>query len=212
MTLLIVLAAILFALFLFTLLPVRIFLEYQDKFTVTLRFLFIKKDLLADTVSAIEQKPVEDIEPEPKEQEKHVLAIFKDFLGREGFGGFMEFLADALRLVRNLGRSFFKHLHIRKFDLHIIVHGEDAGEAAVRYGEVSALASAVYTTLFTLKRCRKPYISADLDYEGKTDGNVDFFCVLSIKILFLLILALKAFKNGLPLYQRFQGKAVKNRQ
>jgi len=212
MTVLIVLAAILFALFLFSLLPVRIFLQYQDKFTVTLRFLFLKKDLLADTVSQIEQKPVEEIEPEPEEQEKHVLNIFKDFFKREGFGGFMEFLSDAMRLMRKLGSSFLKHMQIREFDLHIIVHGEDAGEAAVRYGEVSALASAVYSTLFTLKKCRKPYISVDLDYEDKTDDSVNFFCTLSIKILFLLILAIKALKNGLPLFRRFQGKTVKNRQ
>lgn len=209
MTVLIVLLSILLAIFLLTLLPVRLILAYQEKFTVTLRFLFIKKDLLADAVSEVEQKPVEDIEAEPEEQKDHVLDIFKDFFKREGFHGFLEFLADLIRLIKKLGTVFLKHLQIKKFDLYIMVHGEDAGEAAVRYGEVSALASSVYATLFTLKKCRKPRVSVDLDYEDRTQDNVNFYCVVSIKILFLLILGLKALKNGLPLFRRFQGKTAK---
>lgn len=212
MTVLIVLGAIFLALFLFTLLPVRVFLQYQHKFTVTLRFLFIKKDLLADAVSEVEQKPVEDIEAEPEEQKDHVLDIVKDFFKREGFRGFLDFLKDVLRLMQKLGSSFLKHLQIREFDLYIMVHGEDAGEAAVRYGEVSALAAAVYSTVFALKKSKKPRISVDLDYEEKTEDNVNFSCVLSIKILFLLILGIRALKNGLPLFRRFQGKTAKSRQ
>lgn len=212
MTVLIVLAAILLALFLFTLLPVRLTLAYKDKFTVTLRFLFIKKDLLADAVSEVEQKPVEKIEAEPEEQKDHVLDIFKDFFKREGFGGFLHFLTDVLRLVKNLGTSFVEHLQIKKFDLYLMVHGEDAGEAAVRFGEVSALAAAVHATLFTFKKCRKPSISVDLDYEDQTEDNVNFSCVLSIKILFLLMIGIRALKKGLPLFRRFQGKPAKSEQ
>lgn len=202
MTALIVIGSILLFLFLLTLFHVNFVAEYNGEIQLQVRYMFLKFNILPEKEK--EEKPNEDepsADPEA-EKKKSSPSKIKVFLKNEGVNGVLGFLNELVKIIKNLSSYTLKHLKIKKFDLYIVVADEDAASAALKYGEISAAASAVYGMLFSFKHCKDPRISVDLDYNAK-DILMQLNGKLSIRLLSVIILAFKALIKGLPLVKRF---------
>lgn len=213
MTALIIIAGIVLFIFLLTIIPIRLNITYNDEFVVKAKYLFFSFDLIEPEEENLEDVDVEDEEDKTEEKRKDGIGTkFKEFFKREGFFGFLDFLRDLLKLLSEKVVYLVKHLRISKFDLYLRVGGEDAAEMAIQYGQVSAVAYAVFNILFKLTPCKNKRISVDLDYNNP-EYVVDFNATLRVKPLTLLITGISTLIKGLPFVKRFNGiqnKKVKN--
>ena len=96
--------------------------------------------------------------------------------------------------------------------MYLSITGEDAAAAAIKYGEISLLASALYSALFSFKKCKNPRISTDLNYENNDGDSAVFSMMVSIRLIHLIVIGLSALIKGLPLFRRFKASSNKKQE
>ena len=194
-----VICGVLLFLFLLTLFPLRIHAGFEQEFTLTLRYLFLRFRLAPGKEEpepkAEEQK--EEKEEEEKKTEKKI--DIKRILKRQGVSGFLKSLFELVKLVATDTKRLLSHLKLRKFDLYLCLAGaEDAAQAAIQYGQVSGAVYSACSVLFKLMRCKKYAVSVDLNYQSE-ESTVVFSGVLSILPIFLLREGISLVIHGLPI-------------
>lgn len=198
MTVLLVICGVLLFLFLLTLFPLRVQLGFEQEFSLTLRYLFLRFHLApGEEQPEPEEKKQEEKAEEEKKTEKKI--DIKQILKRQGVSGFLKSLFELIGLVAKASKRLLSHLKMPKFDLYLCLAGaEDAAEAAIQYGQVSGAVYSACGVLFKLMDCRKKAVSVDLDYQSE-ESTVVFSTVLSILPIFLLREAFSLLIHGLPI-------------
>lgn len=175
----IILGVLLF-LFLLTLIPVRLDVSFQQEFSLTLRYLFLRFPIL----------PGKEKEPKPPQEEKKEgesgLNKLKAILKKQGFFGFLEALFELVKMAASSGKRLLGRIRLKKFDLYLCLGGaEDAADAAIRYGQLSGAVYSACGMLFGLTGCRKKAVTVDLDYDSP-ENKVDFSARLTVRTLYVL--------------------------
>lgn len=201
MVVLAVIGGIVLFLFLLTMIPVRAAIGFEEDFSLDIKYLFLTFHIL----------PGKEEEPAPKEEfpkkegeggGKKLKAILK----KHGFFGFLSALTDFVKLLAGASKRLLSHLHLKRFDLYLCLAGaEDAAQAAILYGQVSAGVYSACGVLFSLLPCKKKYVTVDLDYQ-KEAHQVSFLGELSIRPFFAIKEALAVLWGGLPFFKLFLGK------
>lgn len=188
-----ILAGLLLVIALILLLPVSVFIDYKDVFSLKVKF-FGFKVFKADNQSDKPQQKTEN-ESVPKEKkENKVKSSFEILKDKKGFSGAVKevfkFIADCLKHVG----KFLKTVKFRKVEFNLTVATEDAAKTAIEYG---ALCTAVYPTLsFFNSISNVKYKRINVNSDFTTDkGSFDFSLIIKLQILFLIILAYKVFKE-----------------
>lgn len=219
MTAVIIILSIFAFLFLISLIRIRVIAEYKNKLQLTIKVLFIKfrfkipdkkekpkdntkkkskkkKQKKSDTKNKKEKKTDKDKNKSSKKKDSPI----KSMLKKQGVSGLVDILKDMLKLVKGTLRYFFKHLIIHDFTVFISVAGEDANETAVQYGAVSAV---VYPATSALaQNLNVKDFSADITCNFEQDSKTEAYCYFNatIRIVFLIILALKAAVRAVKTY------------
>lgn len=202
MIVLYVFLGILIFLFLLTLIPLRFDLSFRQEFFLTVRFLFFSFSVLPG-----KEKEESEQEEEESEQEKKTgsgLQKLRKILKQNGFKGFLNALFELVKQAASSSKSLLSHLKWRKFDLYLCVAGkEDAAEAALLYGRLSAAVYAACGFLFGLTGCRQKAVTVDLDYQAE-ENLADFSAKFSILPLFLIKEGISLLIHSMPLLRMFQ--------
>lgn len=202
MIVLYVFLGILLFLFLLTLLPLRLEVSFQQEFFLTVRYLFLSFHLLPGKEPEEESKQEEEAEKEKKTGSG--LDKLRKTLKQHGFNGFLNALFELVKQAASSSKSLLSHLKWRKFDLYLCVAGkEDAAEAALLYGRLSAAVYSACGFLFGLTGCRKKAVTVDLDYQAE-ENLVDFSAKLSILPLFVIKEGISLLIHSMPLLRMFQ--------
>lgn len=194
---LIILGILLF-LFLLTVIPLRLDLSFQQEFSLTLRYLFLKFPILPG-----KEKPEEPEEKQEEEKQGGGLEKVKGLLKQEGFFGFLKALFELVKLAASSSKKVISHIRLKSFDLYLCLAGaEDAAAAAVLYGELSGAVYSACGFLFGLTGCRKKAVSIDLDYQLE-ENRVDFSARISILPLFILKEGFSLLIHSVPFLRKF---------
>lgn len=182
MTALYVILGILLFLLVILSLPVNIYAEYKDSFSLWVRWLFVKiyiyppadkkKKKPKKEKKPKEEKPQEEApqeEPatpaEPKEN------FIKTFYNNQGVPGILELISNVAKKLgaglKGIGRSFY----IRRLWLRINVGGGNSADAAISYGK---MCSAVYPAMgyiLSVIHSKNCSVRVQPDFlGGKTEG------------------------------------------
>lgn len=195
MVLLYILGGFLVLLVVGLLLPVSVKLSYDTEFKYKLKVAFVnlnfnkKENLKKQKKSSNTHKKIQT------EKEKN---FFEKLSDKKGFVGAVKeifvFLKDSITPIKR----FLRFVKFRDICLFIAVVGDDAAGTAVDYG---AVCSVVYPTLSFLESFTNlKYKSVDIkaDFESKK-SNFSFSLKISTKVIFILILAVRIFKE----YKKF---------
>ncbi|MCH5353073.1 MAG: hypothetical protein J1E06_06375 [Acutalibacter sp.] len=202
MTVFLVICGVLLFLFLLTLFPLRIHVGFEQEFSLTLRYLFLRFHIAPGKEEPEPEKKPKKKKEKTEENEKEKKVDIKLMLKRQGVSGFLQSLFELVKLVATDTKRLLSHLKLRKFDLYLCLAGaEDAAAAAIQYGQVSGAVYSACSVLFKLMRCKKGAVSVDLNYQSE-ESTVVFTGVLSILPIFLLREGISLLIHGLPVVMR----------
>lgn len=210
-----IIGGLLLFLFLLTLLPVRAEVAFQEEFILTLRYLFLTFRILPGKEEEPEQEEESKKEKEQQKQEEQkkesALRKLKPILKRRGFTGFLKSLFELIKMAASSSKRLLSHFKVKSFDLYLCVGGAgDAGEAALRYGQLSGAVYSVCGFFFGLVNCPKKAVTVDLDYNVQ-ESRVDFSAKLSVLPLFVLREGLSLLIKGLPVFKELLGNGARSK-
>jgi hypothetical protein len=201
MTAVIIVLIILAILFLISLVKIYVIAEYNDSLAVTIKALFFKFHFkLKEKTSKNNKKAKpknknkkQNKKPDkkPKAKPKKGKSSFSGFFKKQGIGGLVDILKDVLALVSGTLKYFFKHFVVYNFDVKITVSDEDASDTAIEYGAVSAVVYPVVSALACNLNIQDYTVDVNCNFDENCKTKADCYMKASIRIFFLIILALK---------------------
>ncbi len=180
-------------LLLLLLIPLRAKLRFQNEFVLYLRYAFFQFCILPGR-----EKPQAEEVPKSEEEKGKGTEKLRNILKAKGFFGFLQALFELIGIVLQSGKRIVKRIKLKRFDLYLCLGGkEDAAEAAVSYGKLSAAVYSACGAFFALKKCRKKAVTVDLDYNS-CENTVNFSGTVSVLPLFVLKEGISLLIKGLP--------------
>ena len=211
-----VLAGIIMLIVLILSIPVHVYFSYNDKVHLSIRYLFLKFEILPlgekkGKKAKKEKKPKEEKPKEEKEEEKpkekkpnKILQMVK----ANGFDGMMEVFSNLGSVLLKYGKNLLKAFKFNDIYVYSLVGTGDAASTAIQYGETC---QKVYFPIgficnHALVRHYEIDISADFlanSSEGKT--SFDFMInvrrlinsTIGLAVRVVAKVALKFLKNGI---------------
>ena len=174
--------------------PVYVHFYYRDTLRIKVKFLFftfvLPQEKLSEEAPNLQGDRAEalnDVAEMPRRASK-LLALVKD----RGVFGFLPLLRATIEIVAKSGKKAFEKIHIKAFELSLVVVGEDAADTAIKYGQAQALVGVAATVLLrgvNRKLCR---VNVRPGFNEK-ESSVDFYakvCFLPASVLKIAIGAL----------------------
>lgn len=165
--------------------PVRLSIGYDNKIRLTVKYLFLKINVLPVTdkkekapkeKKPKEQKPKEEKPKEPKEKKPNPIV---EMLKANGHDGMMIIVRNLGRILGIYGGKFFKSVIFDEIVLHICVGTGDAASTAIRYGETCQKVYPVFGFICANNLVRRYDIDVQPDFlANKTES--EFYCDISI--------------------------------
>ena len=168
--------------------------HYNEEILLSIRWLFIKLQLIPKKKpkkekkkkeeKPKEEKPKSEIVAEPKKK-KHKDNIFVRFYHNQGFDGVVQLIKDAAAALGGMFRRGTKAFALEDLRVHLQVGSYDASETAIKYGRTCAVVYPAMGTIVSKVRVKKHEVSVTPDFmEGKHDAS--FHVVLSVRPLLLI--------------------------
>lgn len=120
--------------------PIHISIGYDDKIRLSIRYLFVKLNILPakskpkKEKKPKEEKPKEDKPTPDKPKEKKPNPIL-DMVKANGYDGMMTVIHNLVKILKIYGGKLFKSIVFDEIDLYISVGTGDAASTAIKYGE-----------------------------------------------------------------------------
>lgn len=131
---------------------------------------------------------------EKKKEEKK-----PSLLEGKGLSEITDLLKQIAELTKGVLKDFFRHIIIKDFSLSIKIAGEDAADAAIKYGTCcSVIYPLVSTILFAVKR-RHYGVDITPNFDEKAETQTYFHLFVKIRIVWLLALVINHGPKALKL-------------
>lgn len=193
--------------------PLKVNLGYSDKISLSIKYLFIKLNILPTDPNKPkkEKKPKEEKPEEPKKEEEPpkekkpnpILEMVK----ANGFDGMMEVLGNLGNVLKIFGGKLLKSIVFNEAYVYISVGTGDAASTAIKYGKTCQKIYPVMGFLCSNNVVRHHDINIEADFlANKSEGEFYFemnICLrkiinsaigLVIRLIFDVVL--KFLKNG----------------
>lgn len=160
--------------------PLHITVGYDNKIRVSIRYLFIKLNLLPAKSKPKKEKPKK--EPAPKEEkpkndtpkEKKPNPIL-EMVKANGYDGMMTVLSNLGRIFKIYGGKLFKNVVFDELYLYICVGTGDAAATAIKYGQTCQKIYPLMGFICSNNVVKKYDIDVDSDFlANKTEGEFFF--------------------------------------
>ena len=121
--------------------PVHVSIGYDDKIRVSVRYLFIKLNILPAKQKPKKEKKPKEPKPEkekqppkekPKEKKPNPIV---EMVKANGYDGMMTVLNNLVRILKTYSGKLFKSVIFDEIALYISVGTGDAASTAIKYGE-----------------------------------------------------------------------------
>ena len=120
--------------------PVHITIGYDDKIRVSIRYLFIRLNILPAKQKPKKEKPPKEPKPEkepeaPKKQKEKKPNPILEMVKANGYDGMMTVLTNLVRILKIYGGKVFKSVVFDEINLYIDVGTGDSAATAIKYGQ-----------------------------------------------------------------------------
>lgn len=207
MTVLAIILLILLALFLLSLFRVKLTAKYEDKPLVIVKVFFLKfkfpsekkakKKKPKKKKSSPKKKKTDKKQEKDKKQSKNPL---KQLWDKKGLSGLLDILNELLALSKGVLKGFFNRLVIHNFDVKITVGGEDASDTALGYGTACAVVYPIMGRLYNALNIEDYTVDVQCDFSEDSKTTVYAYAFGTIRIIHIIIIALKALFRALKTY------------
>jgi len=183
MTAIWIIAAVVVAICLLLIAPLKAEVILRDEISVTVIYLVLKFKF--PNVSPKQgQRP--DTPKEHNAQKSAQLGYIKKLIDKKGFAGAVYELLDILQLLFKKFMRLLSHIIVKNFNLKIRVGSDDAAVTALEYGAVCAV---VYPTLGlaeSLLKFKKQKTDISCDYNSE-NSVLEMDATLKIRLIFLIM-------------------------
>ncbi len=168
--------------------PVKISLSFDDKIHLTVKYLFLKLNILPTDPNKPKKVPKPKKEPKPKEEkpkdetpkEKKPNPIL-EMVKANGYDGMMLVIKNLGRVLGIYGGKIFKSIVFDEIDVYVSVGTGDAASTAIKYGETCQKIYPVFGFICSNNIVKKYDILVEPDFlANKT--QTEMFIDLSITI------------------------------
>lgn len=176
--------------------PLRAEVFFREELRLRLGWMFLSFQVLPPK----EEKPEKKKKPrkkkssgkkppapakKPEEKKPGGLALLKEIFHYEGVPGLFAFLKDLAGIAAGTAKKLFAHLTVKKFDLLVVVGGEDAAETALQYGKLCGAVYPAVSMLLSACKCRRYGVTIVPDFDARETQAV-FSARVKIRVIFLL--------------------------
>lgn len=167
--------------------PLKVSIGYDDKIRLTVKYLFIKLNILPSG----EKKAKKEKKPEKEKTEKKKTEKEKDdnkekkpnpileMVKANGHDGMMVVIKNLGRILSSYGGKLFKSIVFDEIVLHICVGTGDAASTAIKYGQTCQKVYPVFGYICSNNLVKRYDIDVQSDFlANKTES--EFYCDLSI--------------------------------
>ena len=187
---LLIIAAIVFLVWLVLSVPVKVSLGFDDKIRLSVKYLFIKLDILPASPKPKKEKPEKEPEAEkeaPKEEkppkEKKPNPIV-EMVKANGYDGMMTVIGNLGKVLGVYGGKLFKSIVFDRLDLNITVGTGDSAATAIKYGKTCQKVYPIFGFICSNNLVRRYDIDVHPDFlANKTESEfyTDFhICIRKI--------------------------------
>ncbi len=149
-----VLLGIILFLVLILLIPIGVKASFKDELKAVLKIGFIPVQLYPPKPKKEKKKKKKKPE-EPKDKKKEKPKKKKPSMVKEkGIMWLIDTIQQAAALATGALKSFFRHLVLKRLNISIIYHGEDADDTAVKYGYFCLAVYPAVSALVKAAKCR----------------------------------------------------------
>lgn len=203
-----------------SLIKIEITAEYKNKLKLIIKVLFIKKVIVKkfNEEKTEQQKKKEEKKPQKKKQKKpkkgkkqktenpkkENKSPFRKFFEQQGISGLIEIVKQLLILIKGTFRYFFKHFKVHKLVVRITVAEDEASKTAINYGRVSAVVYPLIGQLAYALDFEEYKVNVLCDFDEGGKSNAYLYMYGSVRIIFLIVLALKAAVRALKTYLKLK--------
>lgn len=164
--------------------PIKVSLSFDNKIHLTVRYLFIKLNILPVDPNKPKKPAKPKKEPEPKEEkpkdetpkEKKPNPIL-EMVKANGYDGMMLVIKNLGRVLGTYGGKLFKSIVFDEIDVYISVGTGDAASTAIKYGETCQKVYPVFGFICSNNIVKKYDILVEPDFlANKTENElfIDF--------------------------------------
>lgn len=166
--------------------PVKVSLGFDDKIRLSVKYLFLKFDILpAGSKKEKSDKPPKEPKP-PKEKTEQPRVEKKpnpivEMVKANGFDGMMVVIKNLGEVLGVYGGKLFKSVVFDEITVHISVGTGDSAATAIKYGKICQKVYPVMGFICANNLVRKYDIVVEPDFlANKTEG--DFYCDMNVTI------------------------------
>ncbi len=164
--------------------PVKVSLAYDDKIRLSVKYLFLKINVLPAGPKK-EKKPKPPKEEKPKEPEKEEPPKEKkpnpilETVKANGHDGMMAVITNLGKVLGTYGGKLFKSIVFDRLELNITVGTGDSAATAIKYGQTCQKVFPIMGFICSNNLVRKYDINVEPDFlANKTEGK--FYCDMNI--------------------------------
>lgn len=174
--------------------PVYVHFYYRDALRIKVKFLFFTfvfpREKSSEDASSLQGdggEALKEVSAVPKKENK-LFSLVKE----RGVFGFLALLRTTIGIVAKSAKGSFEKIHIKRFELSLVVVGEDAADTAIKYGQAQALVGVAATVLLRGVNRQLCRVNVRPGFNEK-ESSVDFYakvCFLPASVLKIAIGAL----------------------
>lgn len=161
--------------------PLHLTVGYDDKIRVSIRYLFVKLDILplkskqGKEKAPKEPKPEKEKKPKDDTQKEKKTNPILEMVKANGYDGMMTVLSNLVRILKTYGGKLFKSVVFDEIYLYISVATGDAASTAIKYGQTCQKVYPLMGFICSNNIVKKYDIDVDTDFlANKTQGEFLF--------------------------------------
>ncbi len=182
----IVVLAVIAFLLLLLLCPLCLSVSYEGEWKVKVRYLFVRYPLYPRKPSKKKEKKGKiQKDSLEKQKPKEKSSPWRDILKEKGVKGLLSLLKQLANAGSGGAKKLFRHLVIRECSLHVSAGGEDAAQAAIKYGYLCAAVYPAAGAVISNTKCKHHDIQVLCNFDNQ-ETTFQFHGKCSIQVLFLL--------------------------
>lgn len=167
--------------------PLHISVGYDDKIRVSIRYLFIRLNVLPVKTKPKKEKPAKEPKPPKEKKEPDTTKEKKpnpilEMVKANGYDGMMTVIGNLGRIMKIYGGKLFKSVIFNEIYLYISVATGDAASTAIKYGQTCQKVYPVMGYICSNNLVRKYDINVDTDFlANKTESEFHFDVQLCLR-------------------------------
>lgn len=168
--------------------PFKVSLAYEDKIHLSLKYLFIKLDILPidpnkpkKEKKAKEEKPKEEKPKDEKLKGEKKPSPIMEMVKANGYDGMMTVIGNLFKVLGIYGGKIFKSIKFDEIDLYIKVGTGDAASTAIKYGQTCQKVYPVFGFICSNNVVKKYDVSVEPDFLANTSEG-ELFLDMSITL------------------------------